>query len=208
MNVSVNSTTDEDRVNTVRRFDTLRYKYLTDGKDGSPKSLIDLSQMNPKLYVHDQWRVSGENQGKAHKWYAHKAMAWLCNKEEENRLSEIKKVVKDEHFVISHYLGSLESYSFRDDARQGGLRSYEIWKERSNETLGEYSHVVRPWLRGFVQLVGGPDVASYLLQDAGRFPNDYDIELRIDQYKLSYDFEKRLRKRKQKKKRKKMKNGE
>ena len=182
MNVSIDSSTDEDRKIVTRRFDTLRYKYLTKGEDGSPKSFIDLSQPNPQLYIRDKWP------GESHRWSAHRAMSGLCNKEEDNRLKEIQRIVKEERFTIGHYLGSFESYSFRDDARQGGIRTYEIWKERSKQTEGEFSHVVRPWLRGFVELVGGPDVASYLLQDAGKFPDDYNVTSRINEFKDTYDF--------------------
>lgn len=204
MNISIDSSTDEDRKIVTRRFDTLRYKYLTKGIDGSPKSFIDLSQPNPQLYIRDRW--PNNETGGPLRWSPHRAMSGLCNKEEVSRLSKIKRMVKEERFTIGHYLGSFESYSFRDDARQGGIRSYEIWKERSNQTKGEFSHVVRPWLRGFVELVGGPDVASYLLQDAGKFPDDYNVTSRINEFKDTYDFnrgkKKNTRQHKEKKRRK------
>ena len=85
--------------------------------------------------------------------------------------------------MINHYLGSFESYSFRDDARKGGVRTYEIWKRKSNQTKGDSSTVIRPWLKGFVELVGGPDVASHLLQNAGVFPEDYDKGEKIQEYR-------------------------
>lgn len=190
-NGSINSATTtntatDNREAVLRRFDTLRFKYLTAGKDGNPKSFIDLSQGNPQLYVQDQW--DDNKRGVQHPWNAHKAMPWLCYKESWNRFSEIQKLVTEENFIFGHYLGSFESYSFRDDSRKGGLRTYDIWKERSSRTAGEYSHVIRPWLRGFVELVGGPDVASYLLQDAGKFPEDYDVNVKMDEYRTTYDY--------------------
>jgi len=175
MNSSIDSSKDEDRKTIVGRFDTLRYKYLTRGGDGMPKSFIDLSQMNPKLYVQEKYWTN-------HRWRTHKVMTHLCNKEAKQRLSEINNMVKKEKFLIYHYLGSFESYSFRDDARKGGSRNAEKWRKRANDTKGEFSHVMRPWLRGFVELVGGPKVASYLLQDAGKFPDDYDVVSRINEY--------------------------
>jgi len=53
--------------------------------------------------------------------------------------------------------------------RYGG-DTHQTWLAKSTVTEGEYSHVIRPWLQGFTTLVGGADVASYLLQDAGKFP--------------------------------------
>mmetsp|Transcript_43298 Transcript_43298/g.101525 ORF Transcript_43298/g.101525 Transcript_43298/m.101525 type:complete len:127 (-) Transcript_43298:220-600(-) len=114
-------------------------------------------------------------------------MLWLCYKESYDQFSDIQKLVTEEIFIFGHYLGSFESYSFRDNSRKGGLRTYETWKERSSQTAGEYSQVIRPWLRGFVKLVGGPDVASYLLQDAGKFPEDYDVNVKADEYRTTYD---------------------
>ena len=187
MNISIDSSNDEDREIITRRFDTLRYKYLTKGNDGMPKSFIDLSQPNPKRYVQDRWYTEKKRQGRPHKWGVHFTMRDLCIKEHGNRLSEMKRIVNEERFIVSHYLGNFEAYSFRDDARQGGLRTYEIWKKRSTQTKGEFSDVMRPWLRGFVKLVGGPDVASYLLQDAGKFPDDYDIMSRINEYNATYN---------------------
>jgi len=199
MNSSIDST-DDDHTAIIGRFDTLRYKYLTRGLDGNPKSFIDLSQRNPKLYVQDQWDEKKER--KPHDWSVHKAMSALCYIENRDRLSEFKRMVNEERFIVSHYLGSFESYSFRNDARQGGLRTYAIWKERANETKGEVSQAIRPWLRGFVELVGGPNVASYLLQDAGKFPDGYDVKSRINDYNSTYDYnDKKIQRQKQRQRR-------
>lgn len=75
---------------------------------------------------------------------------------------------------INHYLGSWESYSFRDDARRGGERSHEQWEYKAT-TNGEFSDDnIRPWLRGFVETMG-QDGAKELLQDAG-LPKNYEKE--------------------------------
>mmetsp|Transcript_37745 Transcript_37745/g.42252 ORF Transcript_37745/g.42252 Transcript_37745/m.42252 type:complete len:538 (-) Transcript_37745:134-1747(-) len=155
MNSSIESSTEEERISVVRRFDTLRYKFLTPGYDGMPKSFIDLSQNNPKLYIQDKYGGKGMS-----KWGTHMPMHTLCITESKARLDNTKKLVKGERFFLSHYLGSWEYYSYRNDARQGGLRTYTIWQNRAIETKGEISYVIRPWLRGFVDLVGGPSVAS------------------------------------------------
>ena len=49
-------------------------------------------------------------------------------------------------------------------------KSYDNWLQKSRDTEGSQSIVVRPWLNGFIKLVGGPKIAAYLLQDAGVFP--------------------------------------
>mmetsp|Transcript_7270 Transcript_7270/g.7126 ORF Transcript_7270/g.7126 Transcript_7270/m.7126 type:complete len:85 (-) Transcript_7270:165-419(-) len=82
----------------------------------------------------------------------------LCKQERKNRLPTLTTLIQNERFIINHYLGSWAAYSFRDDARQGGLRNYQVWLERSTMTEGEYSHVVRPWLTGFASLVGIDDI--------------------------------------------------
>lgn len=174
------SGTNEDQRINFRRFDTLRYNYLTPGLDGNPKSLIDLSQQSTKAFK-GPWKV-------------HKPMQTLCNTEAwHGRGEEAKRMMRDERFILNHYLGDWPSYSFRDDARRGGLRSYDVWSERANMTQGEFTHVIWPWLAGFVDLVGkgaggGPEVASYLLQDAGRFPEGFDPWANINSYKKTYKY--------------------
>jgi hypothetical protein len=179
----VNENFEEQSYNNIlQRFDTLRYKYLTPGYDGQQKSFIDLSQHNPRAYIHDQYK--GKKQER--KWETHRPMLDLCKKEEMNRADDIQKIIREERLVVNHYLGSWASYSFRDDARRGGLRTYEAWSERSNYTNGEYSNVIRPWLKGFITLVGGSDIASYLLQDAGKFPKNFNITERMNDYEYKY----------------------
>ena len=46
-------------------------------------------------------------------------------------------------------------------------KSYENWLQKSTDTRGRESVVVRPWLRGFIKLVGGPKIAAHLLRGAG-----------------------------------------
>ena len=46
-------------------------------------------------------------------------------------------------------------YSFREDARKGGDRTYDRWLERSNMTTSNsgMSIIARPWMRGFTYCV-------------------------------------------------------
>ena len=178
------------RQGIVERFDTLRYKYLTAGKDGNVKSLIDLSQPNTQAYARDVWWSNGQQLKPAHHlWSPHFVMVNLCKTEWGRREETAKKLLRDEGFLFGHYLGSFSSYGYRNDARKGGLRTYDIWKKRSEETKGETSTVVRPWLRGFVDLVGGPAEASWLLRDAGQFPDGFDELAQIKEYTPKYDFD-------------------
>jgi hypothetical protein len=71
---------------------------------------------------------------------------------------------------ISHYLGSWEAYSFRDDARRGGERSRETWEFQA-EDQDETDDNIRPWLSGFVE-THGHKKAKFLLQGAG-LPKTY-----------------------------------
>jgi len=38
-------------------------------------------------------------------------------------------------------------------------------------------------MRGFIDLVGGNEIASYLLQDAGKFPSGYNATALIKDWK-------------------------
>jgi hypothetical protein len=69
---------------------------------------------------------------------------------------------------IHHYLGSWESFSFRDDARQGKERERATFDKRSTLRSVMNDDEIRPWVRGFVEYVGEP-LAKHLLQDVGEF---------------------------------------
>lgn len=72
---------------------------------------------------------------------------------------------------INHYLGSWNSYSFRDDSRRGNERSWEVWTYKAT-TLGENTDDnIRPWLSGLIQQEGA-DVAAEMLKDVG-LPANY-----------------------------------
>jgi hypothetical protein len=67
---------------------------------------------------------------------------------------------------IHHYLGSWEQYSYRDDARDGGdAHSYETW-QRKGSALVSTDDEIRPWIGGFVNMVGNATALS-LLEGAG-----------------------------------------
>lgn len=72
---------------------------------------------------------------------------------------------------INHYLGSWESYSFRDDSRKGGERSREQWEYKGSTNQEETDDNIRPWLSGFVKQ-HGTTTAQELLEGVG-LPKGY-----------------------------------
>ena len=77
---------------------------------------------------------------------------------------------QDSSFVVNHYTGSWEQWSFRNDPRSKGegLRTKEIF-EKMHVDFGQ-DDSAREWLLGFFQKAGG-DLASALLEDAGIVKN-------------------------------------
>ena len=76
----------------------------------------------------------------------------------------------DMPIVFRHYIGSWESYSARDDARDETYHGRMHWESRSMGTLGGPDDEIRPWIKAFVDLVG-EGTAEYLLEGAGVLPN-------------------------------------
>lgn len=68
----------------------------------------------------------------------------------------------DSGLRINHYLGSWESYSFRDDARRGYERSREQWEYKSSSNAVQDDDNISPWLNGFVESQGLPKAANLL----------------------------------------------
>jgi hypothetical protein len=139
-------------------------------------------------------------------WNPHTVMGEFCRNETKRRSIHLKRLLEKEHLIVNHYSGSWESYSSRSNDARIGLskagtnaasidpRSYEKWLEQQQSKyfdsniydVNDYSSVVlRPWLKGFVDLVDGwghdgdgdnngahhhpttLHIASYLLQEAG-----------------------------------------
>ncbi|EEC47576.1 predicted protein [Phaeodactylum tricornutum CCAP 1055/1] len=147
---SVESTDEEIRRDVPdfldpARFDTLRWRHRSTEDDHVlAKSLIDVSQVK-------QHHLDG-------KANAHKALVEMCKSN-----SWIAYTLP---IGIHHYLGSWEQYSYRDDARDGGdAHSYETW-QRKGSALVSTDDEIRPWIRGFVKMVGNGTALS-LLEGAG-----------------------------------------
>jgi hypothetical protein len=134
------------------QFDTLRFRYrgtIRGEREGVGKSLIDVSYVQPSDY-----QLTGN---------AHRPLIPFCPSP-WNQYDQLP-------IGIHHYLGSWESYSYRDDARKGTLHTWEAWEDRGARRLGGPDDEIRPWIGGFVDMVGEKEAAR-LLQDAG-LPPDY-----------------------------------
>ena len=139
----------------AKQFQTLRWRYRATPREksfGLAKSIIDVSRIvsTPKHQL-----VNGGGS-------AHRPFIAICPDAWVN--------INSLPLLIRHYLGSWESYSFREDARKGANRNYEVWQERSKLQDGGVDDDVRLWLSGFVNMVGNK-TAQQLLKDAGLPPN-------------------------------------
>ena len=136
------------------RLDTLRWRHRATERgeiEGLAKSVMDVSKISKADFD------GGGN--------AHRVSKRICPS------PWIK--YKDSPLGIHHYLGGWEAYSFREDARKGTLRSHDVWLERSQLQKGGSDDIMRPWIRGFVNVVGESE-ARRLLYDAG-LPRDYRV---------------------------------
>jgi hypothetical protein len=141
----------------ARQFSTLNWRYQATppgATDGLAKSIMDVSRIPMNVTV-EPWNGS-----------PHRPFDSMCAHAFPPRDSL--------PLVLHHYLGSWEAFSFRDDARRGGLRTVEKWRQRSALRYGDGNDDARQWIRGFVEYVGGEEAAKDLLHDAG-LPRGYRV---------------------------------
>ncbi len=139
------------------RLDTLRFRKHAERQDfvknGLSKSIIDVSR------VKEFPRIQS----------LHRPIKTICTAPWKDDW--------DSGLRINHYLGSWEAYSFRDDSRRGGERSFEGWAFKAQDAE-ETDDNIRPWIGGFVQQHGA-DQAVQLLQGAG-LPRGYQPEDQVN----------------------------
>lgn len=103
---------------------------------------------------------------------AHFVLNTVCDREQ--RMTNYSEVP----LGIHHYLGSWEAFSCREDARMGSWRhSKEKWEKRARLKRGGADDQLRPWINGFVKMVG-PQTAKFLLRKSGILKNCTDWSLR------------------------------
>ncbi|KAG7365486.1 glycosyl transferase family 2 protein [Nitzschia inconspicua] len=136
---------------TADRLDTLRYRRHAERQDfvknGLSKSILDVSRIDKFPRIQS----------------LHRPIKEICSAPWKDEWSSGLR--------INHYLGSWEAYSFRDDSRRGGERSYEGWVFKAMDAE-ETDDNIRPWIRGFVK-THGPDKSKELLQGSGLPPRGY-----------------------------------
>ncbi|KAG7345954.1 hypothetical protein IV203_005021 [Nitzschia inconspicua] len=136
---------------TADRLDTLRYRKHAERQDfvknGLSKSILDVSRIDKFPRIQS----------------LHRPIKEICSAPWKDEWSSGLR--------INHYLGSWEAYSFRDDSRRGGERSYEGWVFKAMDA-DETDDNIRPWIRGFVETYG-PDKSKELLQGSGLPPQGY-----------------------------------
>lgn len=86
---------------------------------------------------------------------------------------------------IHHYLGSWESYAFRDDSRKGTLRSRDKWMERAKSEAGGSDDEIRQWVEGFAKDAGDV-LARELLSNAGLSQSDIDDKNATNHWQLGW----------------------
>jgi len=153
------SSTDETQRNVPSsvnsdRLDTLRYRKHAERQDfvknGLSKSILDVSRIDKFPRIQS----------------LHRPIKEICSAPWKDEWSSGLR--------INHYLGSWEAYSFRDDSRRGGERSYEGWVFKAMDA-DETDDNIRPWVSGFVE-THGTDKAKELLQGSG-LPRGYQASL-------------------------------
>ena len=76
-------------------------------------------------------------------------------------------------FVVHHYPGTLEQWTFRNDGRSAWTRSKEAYQGLAQRAR-KLDDSIRPWLQDFVE-AHGEDLALRLLQGVGQVPTKHDV---------------------------------
>jgi X-X-X-Leu-X-X-Gly heptad repeat protein len=88
------------------------------------------------------------------------------------------------YIVINHYLGSWESYTYRsNDVRKGNFKNRIAWERYAKRKGGKRGDDIRPWIAGFVRLVG-EQKARLLLANTG-LPADYTVSEKVETWQRS-----------------------
>jgi hypothetical protein len=138
------------------RLDTLRYRFGNshgNRENGLGKAILNVQS----LATHFPLTVGS----------VHRPIVEVCG-------SAFPAYTLSSPFRINHYLGSWEAYSFRDDSRKGGERSFQAWQFKNVTSDMERNDMAATWLKGFMADVGA-EKARRLLKHAG-LPRTYEAK--------------------------------
>ena len=156
------SITNESHPFDYRRFDSLRYRYRAkpgDHINGWGKCLLNVNKISS---FHVQQRSP------------HRPVRELCPTGKGDHLHQSP-------FLLNHFIGSWEAYSYRDDSRRGRERSHQAYLKQAQKDA-VYEHKMAPWMTAFVTTVG-KERASILLQHAGLDP-EYNATHKIESFQV------------------------
>ena len=144
----------------VSDFLTMRYTWPsfitnTENSYGLPgKAMVNLAALNGENYngtLH--FREGNHN--------PHRPFLDLCPK------NSIYQKLKRSPFIVNHYSGSYEQFSFRNDVRNG-TKSLERYNAKAWTNISDTQDIsATPWLIEFVETVGSAR-AQYLLKGVGQ----------------------------------------
>jgi hypothetical protein len=143
------------------RFDTLRYRFRArpgDAINGFGKCMLNVKKI---------WSFPIRDGGTVHS-----PVLGLCP------LSWGDHLLRSP-FVIHHFMGSWEAYSYRDDIRRGRERTYATYVEKSQRS-DEYENKLSQWMPAFIDSVG-EERATILLEYAGLDPH-YNATFKIESF--------------------------
>lgn len=149
----------------VQQLDTMRWFYHADATDfdrnGLGKTIVDLKRIDiPKSQQQSSFF--------SHPVNPHRPFQDYCRDPKRIRDLNHNTLVR-----IHHYVGTWETYSFRNDSRKGAERSREAWEFRathSGSSVGGKCTDIVPWLEGFLKYYGHA-TAMQLLEGAGLPPD-------------------------------------
>jgi hypothetical protein len=138
-------------------FQTLRWRWHghldSVTSNGHCKAMVDVSRI-PKDYLQPTLEHN-----------PHRLVKKVC------RFKKMYIHKRKATFIVHHYGGTWEQWSFRQDPRRGGMnqRTSDSYKKLQGYADGETDHI-RPWLSDFIRK-HGQELASALLEGVGEVPS-------------------------------------
>jgi hypothetical protein len=127
--------------------------------NGMPKCMVNLQHVQDSMIHYD-----GTGQNTVDRLVdVHRPVKALCPE------ADLRTMHRDASFVVHHYPGTLEQWTFRDDGR-ADARSPEAY-QRLAKRARKLDDSIRPWLEELVH-VHGKDLAQSLLKGVGQISSN------------------------------------